>query len=406
MSVRVGPPRRGAVNVLELRSVRGTGGGPEKTILLGTARTNPERFGITVCYLRDERDRVFKVGDRAEALGINYVEVFERHSLDWRIWPQLRRLVQERRIRIVHAHDYKTDLLALLLGSAEPIIPLSTAHGWAGHSFKEQRFYYPADRLLLARFPRVIAVSSDIRDALVLAGADRERVAVIPNGIDHERYRRDPAQRAVSRHSLGLGASDVAIGAVGRLEAEKNYPLLLRAVSLLASEFPHLQLLIAGDGSQRAGLQTLADSLGPGVRCRLLGHVDDVVSLHHALDLFVMCSDNEGSPNAVLEAMAMETPVVATEVGGVPDIAQPGTEILLVPRRDSAALATAIRESLIDPARTRVRARAARLKVERDLSFERRMERLEHVYDTLTSTYGAADNAGRWWRVRPPGRTE
>src|SRR5947207_917056 len=97
------------VRVLELRSVRGTGGGPEKTILMGAARADRARFAVTVCYIRDARDGVFSIDGRAAPLGVDYVEVHERHSLDPRIWPELRRLVRERRIDIVHAHEYKTD---------------------------------------------------------------------------------------------------------------------------------------------------------------------------------------------------------------------------------------------------------------------------------------------------------
>src|SRR5689334_15938071 len=105
---------RKPIRVLELRSVRGTGGGPEKTILLGAARTDPDRFAVTVCYIRDRRDEVFGIGERTDVRGqgLDYLEITERHSLDPAIWPALRRLVRDRRIDIVHAHEYKTDLLA------------------------------------------------------------------------------------------------------------------------------------------------------------------------------------------------------------------------------------------------------------------------------------------------------
>src|SRR6266498_6009132 len=103
------------IRILELRSVRGTGGGPEKTILFGAAQTDPQRFAITVCYIRDQRDPVFSVGSRAAELTIDYLEVSERHPLDLSIWPSLRRIVRERRIDIVHSHDYQTNLLAFLL---------------------------------------------------------------------------------------------------------------------------------------------------------------------------------------------------------------------------------------------------------------------------------------------------
>ena len=122
------------IRILELRSVRGTGGGPEKTILLGSARTDATQFEITVCYLRDRRDNIFSVDMRAAALPVNYIELVESHSFDISIFRRLRQIVRDRKIDIVHAHDYKTDVLAWLLSKFERIIPLSTVHGWTGHT--------------------------------------------------------------------------------------------------------------------------------------------------------------------------------------------------------------------------------------------------------------------------------
>ena len=113
------------IRVLELRSVWGTGGGPEKTILIGTERATRSRFAVTVCYIRDARDPVFGIDKRAGALDIDYVEVRERHSFDRSIWGALKALVGERRIDIVHSHDYKTNLLGYLLSRRTNVIPLA-----------------------------------------------------------------------------------------------------------------------------------------------------------------------------------------------------------------------------------------------------------------------------------------
>jgi hypothetical protein len=145
------------VRVLELRSVRGTGGGPEKTIFTGAAQSAPD-IGVTVCYLRDARDEVFSIDRRAAAAGIDYVEVRERHSFDPSIWPRLTALVRSRGIDVVHAHDYKVNLLAWLLARATGVVPMSTAHGYTGNSRRELLLYYPADKKVLARFPVVVAM--------------------------------------------------------------------------------------------------------------------------------------------------------------------------------------------------------------------------------------------------------
>ena len=121
---------------------------------------------------------MFGIDERAAGLGVDYVEIHERHSFDRLVWPALRRLVRERRIDIVHAHDYKTNLLVWLLRRARRrSCRSSTAHGWTGHSCRERWLYYPLDKWLLARLPCVVAVSSEIRDELMQRGACPERAS-------------------------------------------------------------------------------------------------------------------------------------------------------------------------------------------------------------------------------------
>lgn len=371
------------IRILELRSVRGTGGGPEKTILLGSARTDRSRFAITVCYIRDQRDQVFGIDQKAAGLAVDYIEVRERTSLDPRVLGELRRIVRDRQIDIVHAHDYKTDLIAWLLWKIEGVTPLSTAHGWTGHSARERRFYYPMDKRLLARFPLVIAVSEDIRQVLLRAGARPDGVRTVLNGIDHEAFSRDCARVASVRASLGLQDDDIVIGSVGRLEPQKRFDLLLDAVAGLRSGFPRLKLLIAGDGSLRESLRAQIERLCLTDCARLLGHRADVVELHHAFDIYAQSSDYEGTPNSVLEAMALQTPVVATDVGGTAQLIDAGRDGLIVPPDDRDALASAIAVVASDPAAAARRAASARRRVETDLSFATRMVRVEAIYEEL-----------------------
>lgn len=374
------------IRVLELRSVRGTGGGPEKTILQGAVLADPHRFAVTVCYLRDRRDTVFAIDKKARTLGIDYVEIEERHSFDWRIWPALQRLVRERAIDIVHAHDYKTDLLAFLLSRSLGIVPLATVHNWSGVSRRE-RLYYWFDKRLLARFPGLVAVSKKVRDQLVRAGAAAARIRVIRNGIDPTAYRRDPGRVKSARTALGFTAADLVIGSVGRIEMEKRYDLLLDACARLRQRRPGLRLIIAGAGTQRSALARQAEQLG--VPCKLPGHCDDVLSLYHALDLFVQSSDDEGTSNALLEAMALEVPIVATAVGGTGELIEDGVHGLLIPPGEASMLADAMERALADREASGRRSAAARQRVERELSFDARTHAVEAFYEELMSRRAA-----------------
>jgi glycosyltransferase involved in cell wall biosynthesis len=358
------------IRVLELRSVAGTGGGPDKTLVASADLRDPD-VDLTLCYLCNEGDDLFQIGAIAKDKGLDYVEVRERGPIDLRAWRTIRQLARERRFDIAHGHDYKTDLFAWMLGRAEGVIPFATAHGWTGHNWKERTLYYPVDKRLLAHFPRVVAVSGEIKQTLVRAGGNAQKIDVILNGIDPHRFRR-----------FGLAPDDVVIGAVGRLEPQKRFDLLIDVVASLLPRLPNLKLMIGGEGSLRPALEEQIRRLKMDDRVRLAGQVD-VIPFHHALDLFVQSSDYEGTPNVVLEAMAMETPVVATDVGGTSELAQHDVHALIVRPSQPDDLRNAITAALSDPVSLEARARAARARVETDLAFSRRIERLHRVYNQL-----------------------
>jgi glycosyltransferase involved in cell wall biosynthesis len=240
--------------------------------------------------------------------------------------------------------------------------------------------YYPLDKRLLARFPRLIAVSSDIASELVRHGADRQRVTTVLNAIDHRRFTRDQTLVPAARAALGLTEDAIAIGAVGRLEPQKRFDLLLQAFASYHREQPRARLVIAGDGSLRASLDQLRLTLGLADCCQLTGHITDVVPVHLALDLFVQSSDYEGTPNAVLEAMAMETPIVATDAGGTAELMRDGEDGRVVGRGNAAALAGAIQRAVDDRQGTERMVANARRRVEGELSFEARVRRVEQIY--------------------------
>jgi len=375
------------IRILEFRCADGSGGGPEKTILLGAAQFDRQRFAVSICYIKSVRDDAFDIDRRADELGLDFTAIAQRHRFDPRIWFQLKKLVRQKRIDIVHAHDYKTNLITLMLARAEGVVPLSTAHGYTGHCWLERRVYYPADRRILARFPLVIAVSSQLRDTLIRAGGKPDRIRTVLNGIDHRRFRRDPARVPELRQALGLLPDEIALGGVGRVEPQKRYDILLRTLALLLPRRPYLRLFIVGEGSLRGDLEKLAQDLGVACACRFLGHRNDLGTVYPALDILVQSSDYEGTPNVVLEAMAFETPIVATDVGGTRELIEDGVHGLLVPAGDPQQLAATIDKALTDPAGLRSRAAAARARVEKELSFEARMKRVEAIYDELLSRY-------------------
>ena len=377
------PRAEGPIRILELTSADGSGGGPDKTILRGSALTDPEQFEITVCYVRHFQDDAFDIDDRARRLGLRFVGIDQRRWLDRAVWRSVRQVVQDQNIDIVHSHGYKADLLALMLSRTEGVSALSTVHGFTGNSWRERLLYYPVDRCLLKRFPRVITVSNDLRSSLLRAGARPDRVRTILNGIEHQKFRRCPERVQEYRAALELSPRDVVIGSVGRVELQKRFDVLLDAFATLLPRHPELRLLIAGEGSLRTKLESRAEQLGVASACRFLGHRPDTDRIYQAVDVFVQSSDYEGTPNVVLEAMAFEVPIVATDVGGTTDLIDHRIHGLVVPRRDPERLAQAIAQVVQHQPEAQRRVAAARARVEGELSFGTRMRAVESIYEEL-----------------------
>lgn len=376
------------LRLLELRAVTGQGGGPEKTLLLGAAAADPRRLLVTLCFLRRPDPTPLWVHERAADLGVESIEWSERHGLEPRTWPALRRLVRERRIQIIHSHDYRANFFAYLLARVEPVVAIATAHGWVGRTMRERLVYFPADKRLLARFARVFAVSGDIAADLLRAGADPRRVTVMLNAIACAGAPAEATARQRQRAAHGIGDGERVIGSVGRLAAEKRFDLLIDAFAALHRSRPELRLWIAGEGPLEPALRRRAAAAGLDGHCRFLGYRHDVESVLDALDVYVQPSDREGSANAVLEAMCRHVPVVATGVGGTPELVRDGVDGLLVPPGDTVALARAIAACLEDPASAQDRARRARRRLDDDFSFDRRQQRLLRCYEALLARGG------------------
>jgi glycosyltransferase involved in cell wall biosynthesis len=376
-------PPGSPVRVLALRSVDGAGGGAEAILLRTAARLNSDRVRMTVCCIRRSDDEVYDFDRRAAALGIDYCEVPQRSILAGGVLAAIRRIAVQRQIEIVDAQDYKAAFFAFHLARREAVAPVATLHGWSGHHWRERLVYYPAERLLAATFPLAVAVSGEIRETLVRWGSRPERVHVLRNGIDPTEFRRTTATTARIRTALGIVPGDIVIGAVGRLECEKRFDVLLEAMASLLPRRPELKLIVVGEGSRREALQRELCRLGIADRCRLLGHRSDVRDVYQAMDVFVQSSDHEGSPTVVVEAMAMELPIVATGVGGTRELVEHGVHGLLVPRRNPSAMARAIEQTLDDPRATAQRVAAARTRAENELSFDARTRTLERLYGEL-----------------------
>ncbi|WP_243361540.1 glycosyltransferase [Fundidesulfovibrio terrae] len=200
-------------------------------------------------------------------------------------------------------------------------------------------------RVLAALCSMVTVVNEDVENFLLTkVRIPKKRIALIRNGVDVKRI----SNAEEVRESLGLDADKPVVGIVARLESEKDHHMLLRAFALVVAAVPDAQLLVIGEGSLRRGLESLAESLGIQDNVHFLGVRRDIPELMKSLDVAVLSSKAEGLPLCILEAMAAGKPVVATRVGGIPDVVRDGHTGLLVQPGSETDMARAIITLLTD----------------------------------------------------------
>jgi glycosyltransferase involved in cell wall biosynthesis len=277
---------------------------------------------------------------------------------------------------LVHGHSSKAGFLARLASRLRRRSGacLFTPHGWSFWSAEggKARAYLALERAA-ARWCRVIlSVSAHERDAGLAAGVGRaEQYRVIPNGVDLDRFAAEP-------HPV---AGRVVM--VARLAAPKRADLAVRALARVRARVPSATLRLIGDGPDRPGVERLAAELGVGEAVEVLGTRSDVPALLAEASCLLLASDYEGCPLTVLEAMAAGVPVVATRVGGVPELVDEGETGLLAPAGDADGIAAALEQVLSDAVLARRLGSAGRERARREYSRARMAAETVAVYDEL-----------------------
>jgi glycosyltransferase involved in cell wall biosynthesis len=367
------PPRLRVVTLLDTLGM----GGAERMAVAIACLLDPERFESLVCVSRHWHEAPL-AADLSRA-GIPVLELNRtRRAAIWD-WKPLFRLLRDHPIDVLHAHKFGSNVWCATLGMLARV-PVTVAHE---HGSERDRLHYTVDRLLIGRaVDAVVAVSDAERRHMIEAeGIRPEKVHVIRNGIE-------PPQPVTAdlRDEVGLAADVPVIGSVAMLRPEKALEVLVEATPLLLERFPTLHVLIAGSGGEEARLRSLVGELGLERSVHLLGLRADIANVLAALDVAVFTSDREAMPLATIEAMAAGKPVVATAVGGLPELIDDGMEGFLVPPRDPAALAAAVVPLLEDrELRERIGARG-RERQRHELEIEATVSAVEQLYDDLWAT--------------------
>jgi glycosyltransferase involved in cell wall biosynthesis len=264
----------------------------------------------------------------------------------------IRRICAEVAPDIVHSHGYRSDVIDAGAARRAGVPTVTTVHGFTGGGWRN-RMYERLQVRAFRRFDAVVPVSRSLVDRLGRAGVPSARMHLIPNAFMPSAA---ALPRAEARRQLGIDPDAFTVGWVGRLSHEKGADVLLDALATI-----DVSAVIIGDG--RDGDHLRARTRAAGVRVQWAGVVPGAAALLSAFDVFVLSSRTEGTPIVLLEAMAAGVPIVATTVGGVPDVVSPAEALLVAPERP-AALAEAILRVRDDPAGASARVAAARRRLE------------------------------------------
>ena len=351
--------------------IKGLGPGGAERLLLEHATIAGREISCEVAYLLPWKQHL---AADFETRGIATHCLNVRSPADLRWVTRLRRLVRDGRFEVVHTHSPAIAALArpvLRLRRARVGLVYTEHNRWPSHHTLTRL----ANRATVRLDDATIAVSNDVRESMGRAG---RRTEVVVHGVDIERVRSHMVQRAAARAELGVGDDELLAVTVANLRRDKGYPYLMAAARSIIDGGLPIRFAAAGQGQQEAELRALHDELALGERFQMLGYVPDAARVTAAADMFVLSSLHEGLPVSIMEALALGVPVVATRVGGVPELVEHGVSGLLVEPRDPAALAAAI-SSLADSGVRRRLADGARKRGE-SIDARAAVSRLEALY--------------------------
>jgi glycosyltransferase involved in cell wall biosynthesis len=351
-------------------------GGTERLVIEIARRLQPV-MDSAVCCLDDAGAWAHELTDR----GIDVVALSRRPGFHPSLGRRIADLARRLKCTVIHSHQYTPfvySTLAAILNRELRFV--FTEHGRLSDAPPSAKRRIATRLWLRARFPdAMFAVSEELRQYMCVAGFPGDRVGVVPNGIDPG-VEVSAGSRAEARHALGLVNWAPVVGTVARLDPVKDLGTLVQAFARVRQQVPGARLVVVGDGVERARLEQHARQANLDGSVQFTGMRPDARLLLPAFDVYVNSSVSEGISLTILEAMAASLPVVATRVGGNPEVVDEDRTGTLVPPRDGEALASAMLSVVADPARRAAMGRAGRRRVVGRFSFQRMLDSYVGAY--------------------------
>jgi glycosyltransferase involved in cell wall biosynthesis len=293
--------------------------GPGKTILETARHIDQSRFKLSVGLFLRSQDETNYYRETLENLGIEVIPIVARSQFSLDMMKTLIGIIRHHKFDIVHAHDYKSDILTTLISRRIGIPTLTTAHGWITNTLKS-KIYTFVGKNCFRFFDKVIAVSPKIHKTISSFGVQDSQLELIYNAIVAENYIRENYTPGYLRERFEIPSEYKIIGNIGRISPEKGQKDFVRAAAKLLNVRQDLAFVLIGNGPDFEAVKSLVTELNIEGNVFFTGHEKEIRPIYRDLDLFALTSYTEGFPNVVLESLCMDVPVLATDVGGTGDI--------------------------------------------------------------------------------------
>jgi len=352
-------------------------GGAERQLIELVKRLDKNKYNVTVCCIT----RGGPLEEDLKKLGIEYHILYKRFKFDFTVIFKLTRLIRQKKIDLVHTWNFTANAWGRVSAwiAGVPII-IASEHGTFSPVLKHQIL---VDKLLLKCTDKIITVSDNLKESVErMEEIPHEKIIAIHNGIDINEFSTS-INNTNLKNELKIDSECTVVGIVARLDPLKDHESFLRAAGHIVKELSEVRFLIVGDGELRGKLESLAGEIGLGEKVIFTGFRRDINNILPFIDVFVLCSGSEALGVAILEAMACSKPVVATNVGGIPEVVKDEETGILVPPGNPQVLAKVIVNLLKDREKARRMGLAGRRRVEQYFDIKLNVKKAEEIYDKL-----------------------